>query len=96
MAGSALVHARAGQARESELRVLGKGHGGGKVRTVDLHPDLRTLLQAWLQQGATWPGAASAALLLTVRGSSLSDRAARDIIVRLGAAVGVNDDPGEP
>ena len=41
MAGSALVHARAGQARESELRVLGKGHGGGKVRRPQITLPLR-------------------------------------------------------
>ncbi|WP_326640327.1 tyrosine-type recombinase/integrase [Streptosporangium sp. NBC_01755] len=83
-------------ARKGELRVLGKGHGGGKIRTVDLHPDLRTALQAWLQERATWPGAAGAALVLNVRGGRLSDRAARDIIVRLGAAAGINDDVAEP
>lgn len=84
-------------ARKGELRVLGKGHGGGKIRTVDLHPDLRTALQAWLQERATWPGAATtAALVLNARGGRLSDRGARDIITRLGTAAGINDDAAEP
>ncbi|MGS2648344.1 tyrosine-type recombinase/integrase [Streptosporangium sp. LJ11] len=50
-----------------------------------------------MQERATWPGAATtAALLLNVRGGRLSDRAARDIITRLGAAAGINDDAAEP
>ncbi|GAA3507798.1 integrase/recombinase XerC [Streptosporangium album] len=84
-------------ARKGELRVRGKGHGGGKIRTVDLHPDLRTMLQTWLQARAVWPGAATAAaLLLNARGGRITDRAARNIIVRLGTAAGINDDPTEP
>jgi len=35
-------------ARHGEIRVLGKGRDGGKNRTVDVLPELRTVLRAWL------------------------------------------------
>ncbi|GAT67024.1 phage integrase [Planomonospora sphaerica] len=84
-------------ARKGELRVRGKGSDGGKIRTVDLHPDLRAALQTWLQARAAWPGAhTNAALLLNTRSGRLTDRAARTIITDLGTAAGINDDPAEP
>jgi integrase/recombinase XerC len=84
-------------ARKGELRVRGKGRDGGKIRIVDIHPDLRAALQTWQEARTTWPGAATTqALLLNRRGGRLSDRAARDIITRLGESAGINDDPAEP
>ncbi|GAA3507520.1 integrase/recombinase XerC [Streptosporangium album] len=84
-------------ARKGELRVRGKGHDGGKIRTVDIHPDLRTVLQTWLEARTNWPGSAdTTALLLNRRGGRLTDRAARDIIIRPGETAGINDDPAEP
>jgi hypothetical protein len=44
-------------ARKGELRVLGKGPDGGKLRTVPVHPELRPVLQAWFDERRGWPGA---------------------------------------
>ena len=72
-------------ARHGEIRVLGKGRGGGKSRTVDVLPELRTVLRAWLDDRQRWPGAdTSPALLLNRRGGRLTDRAARTVITALG------------
>jgi integrase len=51
-------------ARKGELRILGKGWEGGKPRTVPVHPELRPVLQAWLDERSSWPGADTPALLL--------------------------------
>lgn len=73
-------------ARKGQLRVLGKGRDDGKVRTIPIHPQLRTALQSWLEDRSAWPGAqATPALLINRRsGARLSDRAARTIITTAG------------
>jgi site-specific recombinase XerD len=81
---------------ESRLRVRGNGRDDGKTRPLDLHPDLRQALRAWLGERPAWPGAGTDALLLNVRGGRLTDRAARDIITGLGRAAGLGGEPGEP
>jgi site-specific recombinase XerD len=84
-------------ARRGELRVLGKGQDGGKPRTVPLHAELRTALQAWLEERSSWPAAGDTpALLLNRRGGRLSDRSARAIIDRLGELAGLDADLLEP
>jgi len=84
-------------ARKGELRVLGKGRDGGKVRTVPIHAELRSVLHAWLGDRRGWTGADdSSALLLNVRGGRLSDRSVRAIIDRLGELAGLDEDQLEP
>jgi site-specific recombinase XerD len=84
-------------ARKGELRVLGKGADGGKPRTVPVHAELRPVLQAWLDERPSWPGASDMpALLLNRRGGRLSDRSVRTIIERFGEFAGLGDDPLEP
>jgi site-specific recombinase XerD len=74
-------------ARTGKLRVLGKGSNGGKRREVPIKAELRPVLRAWLDERARWRGAdSSPALFLNRRsGGRLTDRAAREIITRLGA-----------
>ena len=58
---------------------------GGKYREVPLHPKLRTALDQWHAERASWPGAAaSPALFLNARGGRLSARGAYGIL-RAGA-----------
>jgi integrase/recombinase XerC len=83
-------------ARDGELRIRGKGRDDGKIRLLPVHPDLRQILHDWLET-RPWNGTTdSNAVFLNQRGGRLTDRAARDIITRLGQAAGVNDDPAEP
>jgi Phage integrase family len=68
-------------ARKGELQVLGKGADGGKQRTLPVHAELRSALQAWLQERRRWPGAEHGpALVLNQRGGRLSDRSVRTIM----------------
>jgi integrase/recombinase XerC len=70
-------------ARKGSLRVRGKGT---TVRELPIHPQLRTDLQAWLDERPDWPGAeATPALLLNRRGRRLSVRGASDIIHSIAA-----------
>jgi len=80
-------------ARKGQMRVLGKGRDGGKVRNVPIHAELRPLLQAWLTERHDWRGApATPALLLNARGGRISDRYAREIIEGLGRLAGFEAD----
>ena len=84
-------------ARKGELQVLGKGADGGKQRTLPVHAELRSALQAWLQERPRWSGADSgAALLLNQRGGRLGDRSMRTIVGRFGELAGLDDDPLDP
>jgi site-specific recombinase XerD len=70
-------------ARKGSLRVRGKGT---TVRELPTHPQLRTDLQAWLDERPDWPGAeTSPALLLNHRGRRLTVRGASDIIRAIAA-----------
>ena len=72
-------------ARKGEIRVLGKGRDGGKVRLIPVHAELKAALERWLADRASWVGAASApALLLNARGGRMSDRYARSVVEALG------------
>ncbi|MGH3783618.1 MAG: tyrosine-type recombinase/integrase [Pseudonocardiaceae bacterium] len=52
---------------------------GSQYREVPLHPHLRTAVEEWKTERATWPGAAeSPALFLNRRGGRLSTRGAYD------------------
>lgn len=52
---------------------------GGRYREVPLHPQLRTALDEWIAERATWPGAAdNPALFLNRRGGRLTTRGAYD------------------
>jgi integrase/recombinase XerC len=84
-------------ARKGQIRVLGKGRDGGKVRTVPIHAELRPLLTSWLAERQGWPGAgATPALLLNVRGGRISDRYAREIIEGIGRLAGLDAERSDP
>ena len=54
---------------------------GGKYREVPLHPKLRTALEQWQTERATWPGAAeNPVLFLNRRGGRLSTRGAYEVL----------------
>lgn len=79
-------------ARKGNLHVMGKGGGGGKPRTVPIPAALRPILSAWLEDRRSWKGADSPALLLNTRGGRLSDRSAREIIVKYGKLARLGDE----
>jgi integrase/recombinase XerC len=84
-------------ARKGQMRVLGKGRDGGKVRNVPIHAELRPLLRAWLTERRRWLGAeATPALLLNARGGRISDRYAREIIEGLGRLAGLDAERTDP
>jgi site-specific recombinase XerD len=64
---------------------------GGKVRTVPLAPQLRPVLQTWLDERRSWPGAGSKALFLNRRGGRLTSRSASGIFTAIAAAAGLDD-----
>jgi site-specific recombinase XerD len=76
-------------ARRGVLVVYGKG---GKIREVPVHPELRPLLQDWIDARCGWPGAdRQRALFLTRRGGRLSRRGASDIFTAIAANAGLDD-----
>ncbi|MEV0399424.1 tyrosine-type recombinase/integrase [Actinoallomurus sp. NPDC050550] len=76
-------------ARKGNLRVFGKG---GKPRDVPVHPALAVLLQDWLDERASWPGAATErALFLSRRRGRLTTRAASDVFTAIAEAAGLED-----
>jgi site-specific recombinase XerD len=78
-------------ARKAELRIYGKR---GKVRTVQIHPKLRTELDLWLDERPHWPGAThNRALFLNTKGGRLSARAASGIITTIARNAGLDDEP---
>jgi len=84
-------------ARKGEIRVMGKGRDGGKLRAVPVHGELRPVLQAWLIQRRSLPGGeATPALLVNARGGRISDRYAREIIESLGRLAGLDAERLEP
>jgi integrase len=73
----------------SVLVVYGKG---GKIREVPVHPELRPLLQDWINARRGWPGAGrQRALFLNRRGGRLSRRGASDIFTAIAANAGLDD-----
>jgi site-specific recombinase XerD len=64
-----------------------------KPRDLPIHAQLRTDLQAWLDERPGWPGAGtSPALLLNRRGQRLSVRGASDIIRAIAAGANLDEE----
>lgn len=77
-------------ARKGVLTVYGKG---GRVRQLQLHPELRKAVDEWKQARRDWPGAeAERALFINQRGRRLSPRAGGDVFTKIAAAADL--DPG--
>ena len=76
-------------ARKGVLRILGKGE---RIREVPIHEKLRKALGEWLDERASWPGAADTpALFLNQRGQRLSARGAHDVITGIADRAGLDD-----
>jgi site-specific recombinase XerD len=75
-------------ARKGELHLVGKGE---KSRTVPVHPKLREALPAWLAARSSTPGASSAALFTSIRGTRMTTDAIADVISAITAAAGLDD-----
>jgi len=76
-------------ARKGELHLVGKGE---KSRTVPVHPQLRDALAAWLAERPSRPGADSAALFTSERGTRMTTDALADVINRITKAAGLEDE----
>jgi site-specific recombinase XerD len=76
-------------ARKGELHLVGKGE---KSRTVPVHPQLRDALAAWLAERPSRPGADSAALFTSGRGTRMTTDALADVINRITKAAGLEDE----
>jgi len=75
-------------ARKGEIHLVGKGE---KSRTVPVHPKLREALAAWLNERPGMPGAESAALFTSVRGTRMTTDAIADVISAITTAAGMDD-----
>lgn len=76
-------------ARKGELHLVGKGE---KSRTVPAHPKLREALAAWLAERPARPGAGLPALFTSYRGTRMTTDALADVIGRITAAAGLEDE----
>jgi site-specific recombinase XerD len=76
-------------ARKGEVHLIGKGE---KSRTVPVHPKLREALAAWLAERPSRPGAESPALFTSGRGTRMTTDALADVIDRITAAAGLEDE----
>lgn len=76
-------------ARKGELHLVGKGE---KSRTVPVHPALRGALAAWLAERPSRPGADLPALFISGRGTRMTADALADVIDRITAAAGLDDE----
>jgi site-specific recombinase XerD len=75
-------------ARKGEIHLVGKGE---KSRTVPAHPRLREALAAWLAERPARPGAGTAALFTSFRGTSMTTDALSDVIGRITSGAGLED-----
>jgi site-specific recombinase XerD len=75
-------------ARKGELHIVGKGE---KSRTVPVHQKLRGALATWLAERPSKPGADSAALFTSVRGTRMTTDAIADVIGAITRAAGLDD-----
>lgn len=75
-------------ARKGEVHLVGKGE---KSRTVPVHPQLREALAAWLAERPSRPGAESAALFTSGRGTRMTTDALADVIDRITSGAGLDD-----
>jgi site-specific recombinase XerD len=76
-------------ARKGELHLVGKGE---KSRTVPVHPKLREALAVWLDTRPSRPGADTAALFTSGRGTRMTTDALADVIDRITKAAGLEDE----
>jgi integrase/recombinase XerC len=76
-------------ARKGEIHLVGKGE---KSRMVPVHPKLRQALAAWLADRPAKPGADSAALFVSSRGTRMTTDAIADAIAAITAAAAGMDD----
>jgi site-specific recombinase XerD len=76
-------------ARKGEIHLVGKGE---KSRTVPVHPKLREALAAWLDMRPSRPGAGSAALFTSGRGTRMTTDALADVIDRITKGAGLEDE----
>jgi len=75
--------------RRRRLRIRGKGR---KHRSVPVHTELGTALDAWLAERRSWPGSdTNPAVFLNRTGGRLSARAADTIVARIARAAGLTD-----
>ncbi len=75
-------------ARKGEVHLVGKGE---KSRTVPAHPKLREALAAWLADRPSRPGADSAALFTSARGTRMTTDANADVITAITTTAGLDD-----
>src|SRR5712692_60113 len=75
-------------ARKGEIHLVGKGE---KSRAVPVHQKLREALAAWLAERPSRPGADSAALFTSVRGTRMTTDAIADVIEAITKAAGLDD-----
>ena len=75
-------------ARKGKLNLVGKDE---KSRTVPVHQKLREALAAWLAERPSKPGADSAALFTSVRGTRMTTDAIADVIEAITRAAGLDD-----
>jgi integrase/recombinase XerC len=76
-------------ARKGEVHLVGKGD---KSRTVPVHPKLREALAAWLAERPERPGADTAALFTSGRGTRMTTDALADVIDRITSAASLEDE----
>jgi integrase/recombinase XerC len=75
-------------ARKGQIHLVGKGE---KSRTVPVHPKLRAALAGWLDKRPDKPGADSAALFTSNRGTRMTTDAIADAITAITTAAGLDD-----
>jgi site-specific recombinase XerD len=77
-------------ARKGDIHLVGKGE---KSRNVPVHVKLREALAEWLAERPSYPNAStSAALFLSRRGTRMTTDALADVIDRITAAAGLEDE----
>jgi site-specific recombinase XerD len=77
-------------ARKGDIHLVGKGE---KSRNVPVHVKLREALAEWLAERPSYPNAGtSAALFLSRRGTRMTTDALADVIDRITAAAGLEDE----
>jgi integrase/recombinase XerD len=76
-------------ARKGEVHLVGKGE---KSRTVPVHPKLREALAAWLAERPERPGADTAALFTSGRGTRMTTDALADVIDRITSAASLENE----
>jgi integrase/recombinase XerC len=73
----------------ADVHLVGKGE---KPRTVPAHPKLREVLAAWLAERPARPGAGLPALFTSYRRTRMTTDALADVLGRITAAAGLEDE----